>query len=60
MTRFLVLSREPLITQPGDARPYKTSIVFSMPERAGQLFKARMQSCWERTGAAGAQSRWRA
>ena len=39
VTRFLVLSRDPCITAPGDARPFKTSIVFSMPERAGQLFK---------------------
>ncbi|KAK9813426.1 hypothetical protein WJX73_007997 [Symbiochloris irregularis] len=40
ITRFLLLARDPLITQPNDKRQFKTSIVFSMPERAGQLFKA--------------------
>ena len=40
MTRFLVLSRDPLITAPGDQRPFKTSVVFSFAEGPGQLFKA--------------------
>lgn len=44
VTRFLVLSRDPCTSVPGDARPFKTSIVFAMPERAGQLFKVRW--CW--------------
>eukprot|EP00884_Botryococcus_braunii_P016598 jgi/Botrbrau1/3621/Bobra.0204s0015.1 len=37
-TRFLVLSRDPLITSPADPRPFKTSIVISMPEGTGALF----------------------
>ena len=43
VTRFLVLSRDPCTSVPGDARPFKTSIVFAMPERAGQLFKVRLR-----------------
>ncbi|XP_027338212.1 arogenate dehydratase/prephenate dehydratase 1, chloroplastic-like [Abrus precatorius] len=38
ITRFLVLAREPII--PGIDRPYKTSIVFSLEEGPGVLFKA--------------------
>lgn len=38
VTRFLVLAREPII--PGTDRPYKTSIVFSIEEGPGVLFKA--------------------
>ncbi|XVE51099.1 hypothetical protein DITRI_Ditri02bG0011500 [Diplodiscus trichospermus] len=38
ITRFLVLSREPII--PGTDRLYKTSIVFSLEEGPGMLFKA--------------------
>lgn len=38
ITRFLVLAREPII--PGTDRPYKTSIVFSIEEGPGVLFKA--------------------
>ncbi|CAL0325854.1 unnamed protein product [Lupinus luteus] len=38
VTRFLILAREPII--PGSDRPYKTSIVFSLEEGAGVLFKA--------------------
>lgn len=41
-TRFLVLSRDPLITSPADPRPFKTSIVISMPEGTGALFKVRL------------------
>ncbi|KAE9602052.1 hypothetical protein Lal_00040759 [Lupinus albus] len=38
ITRFLILAREPII--PGTDRPYKTSIVFSLEEGPGVLFKA--------------------
>ncbi|KAI4295907.1 hypothetical protein L6164_035903 [Bauhinia variegata] len=38
ITRFLILAREPII--PGLDRPYKTSIVFSLEEGPGVLFKA--------------------
>ncbi|KAG4931943.1 Arogenate dehydratase/prephenate dehydratase 1, chloroplastic [Glycine soja] len=38
ITRFLVLAREPII--PGTDRPHKTSIVFSLEEGPGVLFKA--------------------
>lgn len=38
ITRFLILSREPII--PGTDKPYKTSIVFSLEEGPGVLFKA--------------------
>jgi arogenate/prephenate dehydratase len=31
VTRFIVLSRDPCIALPGDARPFKTSLVFSLP-----------------------------
>ncbi|XP_031392032.1 arogenate dehydratase/prephenate dehydratase 1, chloroplastic [Punica granatum] len=38
ITRFLILAREPII--PGTDRPYKTSIVFTLEEGPGMLFKA--------------------
>ncbi|KAK9155684.1 hypothetical protein Sjap_003164 [Stephania japonica] len=38
ITRFLILAREPVI--PGTARPFKTSIVFTLEEGPGVLFKA--------------------
>ncbi|XP_061345564.1 arogenate dehydratase/prephenate dehydratase 1, chloroplastic [Gastrolobium bilobum] len=38
ITRFLVLAREPII--PGTDRPHKTSVVFSLEEGPGVLFKA--------------------
>ncbi|CAO2823651.1 unnamed protein product [Amaranthus hypochondriacus] len=38
VTRFMILAREPVI--PGIDRPYKTSIVFSLEEGPGVLFKA--------------------
>ncbi|KAL6980401.1 Arogenate dehydratase 2 [Sarracenia purpurea var. burkii] len=38
ITRFLMLAREPVI--PGTDRPFKTSIVFSLEEGPGVLFKA--------------------
>ncbi|KAL2938222.1 Arogenate dehydratase/prephenate dehydratase 2 chloroplastic [Bienertia sinuspersici] len=38
VTRFLMLAREPRI--PGSDRPFKTSIVFSLVEGPGALFKA--------------------
>ncbi|PKA56219.1 Arogenate dehydratase/prephenate dehydratase 2, chloroplastic [Apostasia shenzhenica] len=38
VTRFLMLAREPII--PGINRPFKTSIVFSLEEGPGMLFKA--------------------
>ncbi|KAK9806205.1 hypothetical protein WJX72_005284 [[Myrmecia] bisecta] len=40
VTRFLILSRDPTVTDVNDARPYKTSIAFSFEEGPGQLFKA--------------------
>eukprot|EP00877_Chromochloris_zofingiensis_P008389 jgi/Chrzof1/3803/Cz13g09120.t1 len=42
VTRFIKLSRDPLVTHEAEARglPYKTSIVFSLKEGPGQLFKA--------------------
>lgn len=38
VTRFLILAREPIIA--GTDRPYKTSIVFTLEEGPGMLFKA--------------------
>ncbi|KAJ3705330.1 hypothetical protein LUZ61_009035 [Rhynchospora tenuis] len=38
VTRFLVLAREPIL--PKAFRPFKTSIVFTLEEGAGMLFKA--------------------
>lgn len=38
VTRFLILAREPII--PGTDKPFKTSIVFSLEEGPGVLFKA--------------------
>ncbi|OMO77228.1 Prephenate dehydratase [Corchorus olitorius] len=38
ITRFLILAREPII--PGIEKPFKTSIVFSLEEGPGVLFKA--------------------
>ncbi|CAK9176064.1 unnamed protein product [Ilex paraguariensis] len=38
ITRFLMLAREPII--PGTDRPHKTSIVFTLEEGPGVLFKA--------------------
>ncbi|XP_022875091.1 arogenate dehydratase/prephenate dehydratase 2, chloroplastic-like [Olea europaea var. sylvestris] len=38
VTRFLMLAREPII--PGIDKPFKTSIVFSLEEGPGMLFKA--------------------
>ncbi|GMP73176.1 hypothetical protein CsSME_00031007 [Camellia sinensis var. sinensis] len=38
ITRFLILAREPII--PGTIKPHKTSIVFSLEEGPGVLFKA--------------------
>uniref|UniRef100_A0A803M1V6 Arogenate dehydratase n=2 Tax=Chenopodium quinoa TaxID=63459 RepID=A0A803M1V6_CHEQI len=38
VTRFMILAREPII--PGTDKPYKTSIVFSLEEGPGVLFKA--------------------
>ncbi|KAG2430647.1 hypothetical protein HYH02_013645 [Chlamydomonas schloesseri] len=40
VTRFIVLSRDPLVTSESDSRTYKTSIVFSLQPGPGQLFKA--------------------
>lgn len=42
VTRFIKLAREPLLTREGEGevRPFKTSIVFSLKEGPGQLFKA--------------------
>ncbi|KAJ0695268.1 putative hydro-lyase [Helianthus annuus] len=38
ITRFLMLARDPII--PGTDRPFKTSIVFSLDEGPGMLYKA--------------------
>lgn len=38
ITRFLILAREPVM--PGSARPHRTSIVFTLEEGPGMLFKA--------------------
>ncbi|XP_022019959.1 arogenate dehydratase/prephenate dehydratase 1, chloroplastic-like [Helianthus annuus] len=38
VTRFLILAREPIM--PGTDKPYKTSIVFTLEEGLGVLFKA--------------------
>ncbi|KAJ8563681.1 hypothetical protein K7X08_032133 [Anisodus acutangulus] len=38
VTRFLMLAREPII--PGTDKPFKTSVVFSLDEGPGVLFKA--------------------
>ncbi|CAN1811180.1 Arogenate dehydratase/prephenate dehydratase 1, chloroplastic [Linum perenne] len=38
ITRFLILAREPVI--PGTDKPYRTSIVFTLEEGPGMLFKA--------------------
>ncbi|GBF95450.1 arogenate dehydratase prephenate dehydratase chloroplastic [Raphidocelis subcapitata] len=41
VTRFIKLSRDPLVTtDTAPDRPYKTSIVFSLKQGPGQLFKA--------------------
>ena len=37
VTRFIVLSRDPLIALPDDGRTYKTSVVFSLPSRPGEV-----------------------
>lgn len=39
-TRFLILARQPLVAVDTEQAQYKTSIVFSMPNRPGILFKA--------------------
>ncbi len=39
-TRFLALSLTPYFRQPSDEREFKTSIVFSLENRPGALFKA--------------------
>ncbi|KXZ52182.1 hypothetical protein GPECTOR_10g811 [Gonium pectorale] len=40
VTRFIVLSRDPLVSSENDTRNFKTSIVFSLQPGPGQLFKA--------------------
>ena len=40
VTRFLVLSRDPLVPSAADSANYKTSVVFSLQEGPGMLFKA--------------------
>ena len=37
VTRFIVLSRDPLIALPEDPRAFKTSVVFSLPSRPGEV-----------------------
>jgi arogenate/prephenate dehydratase len=40
VTRFIVLSRDPLVAPAADQSRFKTSIVFSLKEGPGMLFKA--------------------
>jgi arogenate/prephenate dehydratase len=40
VTRFIVLAREPLVTSASETDSFKTSIVFSLKEGPGVLFKA--------------------
>ncbi|GFH08081.1 uncharacterized protein HaLaN_02989 [Haematococcus lacustris] len=40
ITRFIVLSRDPLLTHETDPRQFKTSVVFSLRQGPGQLFRA--------------------
>ena len=40
VTRFLVLSRDPVIASPTDQRPHKTSLVFALPEGPNCLYEA--------------------
>ena len=37
VTRFIVLSRDPLIALLEDPRAFKTSVVFSLPSRPGEV-----------------------
>eukprot|EP00884_Botryococcus_braunii_P016597 jgi/Botrbrau1/3620/Bobra.0204s0014.1 len=39
VTRFIVLSRDPLEPSSSDVRPFKTSLAFTLPEGPGQLYK---------------------
>jgi len=39
VTRFLVLARDPAVSAPSSRRAHKTSIVLSLPDGPGQLFK---------------------
>jgi hypothetical protein len=41
VTRFILLAREPLVVYNPEPGAYKTTIVFSMQEGPGQLYKAR-------------------
>ncbi|MEW5313383.1 MAG: hypothetical protein WDW38_004954 [Sanguina aurantia] len=40
ITRFIVLSRDPLVSSEQETRVFKTSVVFSLGKGPGQLFKA--------------------
>lgn len=40
VTRFIVLSRDPLVPAAAESSRYKTSVVFSLQEGPGMLFKA--------------------
>lgn len=40
VTRFIVLSRDPLVPTAAESASYKTSVVFSLQEGPGMLFKA--------------------
>lgn len=40
VTRFLILGRDPAVSSPSDARPYRTSLVCALPDGPGALFKA--------------------
>ena len=42
VTRFVALARDPVPPVAGDDRLYKTSIVFSLNEGPGMLFKVRV------------------
>ena len=54
VTRFIVLSRDPLIAMPEDPRIFKTSVVFSLPSRPGEVdlpatMPSYCQPVWEAT-----------
>ena len=45
VTRFIVLSRDPLIALSDDGRAYKTSVVFSLPSRPGEVQSCLLSLC---------------
>ena len=49
VTRFIVLSRDPLIVGPSNWRPLKTSIAFSLPHSPGEV-RARLAAGFDHRG----------